>query len=133
MNLQLTTFERKTVDLEVILLPEGISYWHLRRYCSPYNEQWVRVIHEDDIYKLLVVQVAHGEIKVISKNLHYKVDCSFMNANLYFTEKSLEHVNEGLLEVLFSGKEGHSTGCVDVNKISKSDFNHAVKTVLEIT
>lgn len=125
-KIKLEQFVRQTVDLEVTLLPEGVSYWYLRKYCSPYNEQWIRVVHKNNRYKLTTFQLAYGEFKLRCNELHYNNGVGFMDAKLSFTDKDLVHINEGLSQVLFLGKGDHLTGCVEVKECDFDDFNNAI-------
>lgn len=129
-KIQLEQFVRQSIDLEVTLLPEGVSYWYLRKYCSPYNEQWVRVVHKNNRYKLTTFQLAYGEFKLRCNELYYSNGVRFMDAKLSFTDKDLVHINEGLSQVLFLGKGSHLTGCVEVKECDFDDFNNAINNGL---
>jgi hypothetical protein len=131
-KIQLEQFVRQTVDVEVTLLPDGVSYWYLRKYCSPYNEQWIRVVHKNNRYKLTTFQLAYGEFKLRCNDLYYSNGGGFMNSKFNFVDKELAHINEGLSHVLFQGKGDHLTGCVEVKECTIDDFIQAINNGLQL-
>jgi hypothetical protein len=60
MEISIKNYNVTEQKINVELIPQLISHWKLRRYCSPYNTQFVRVIRQQRAYNLMTLTNNYG-------------------------------------------------------------------------
>lgn len=131
MEISIKSYNVTEQKINVELIPQLISYWKLRRYCSPYNTQFVRVIRQQRAYNLMTLTNNYGDWSIKYNHLDLNNSLLFTDSNLNLRGNECAHLNEGLTDLLFAGKGAHVTGCVEVTRITQDEFNGAITEATE--
>lgn len=127
MKIQIRKINVSHTEVEVSLLPVGVSYWKLRKYCSPYNTQFIRVVvNKYNEVKLLVLETAYSEFKVRFHSIGSHNAGEIINGN----SKEFDYINEGFIDVLFYGKGEHNTGCVEITEVTEPEFTNELNVMV---
>lgn len=125
------TFKTTVIQEETIavqLLPELVSYWKLRKTCSPYETQFVRAIRQRRGYRLMALTESYGEWSIKFSELSLNNSLLFADKNLNLRGNEFAHLNGGLTSVLFAGRGEHSSGSYGIERIKKAAFDNALNT-----